>query len=124
VWDKITENDFADEVTRALEVLFPDDPPKFLARTPHGYHDADAIRADLGAAGFADISVIPLGATSTASSAYEAAAAYCQGTPLRTEIEARGSLEVATQHAAKAIARRFGSGAVSGRIRALVAVAG
>jgi ubiquinone/menaquinone biosynthesis C-methylase UbiE len=39
VWDRIQENEFADIVTTALAALFPDDPPRFLARTPHGYHD-------------------------------------------------------------------------------------
>src|SRR5450759_1348840 len=39
VWDKISENDFADVVTQALAGLFPQDPPRFMARTPHGYHD-------------------------------------------------------------------------------------
>ena len=39
VWDRITENEFADTVTTALECLFPKDPPRFMARTPHGYHD-------------------------------------------------------------------------------------
>lgn len=39
VWDRIEENEFADTVTAALELLFPEDPPRFLARTPHGYHD-------------------------------------------------------------------------------------
>jgi ubiquinone/menaquinone biosynthesis C-methylase UbiE len=36
VWDRIEDNELADEVTRALAVMFPDDPPRFLARTPHG----------------------------------------------------------------------------------------
>ena len=44
-------------VTQALATLFPHDPPRFLARTPHGYHDAEQIRAELNGAGFADISV-------------------------------------------------------------------
>lgn len=38
VWDRIEENEFADVVTTALASRFPDDPPRFLARTPHGYH--------------------------------------------------------------------------------------
>src|SRR6202012_2318163 len=36
VWDEISENEFADVITQALAELFPDDPPLFLARTPHG----------------------------------------------------------------------------------------
>ncbi|TIW90148.1 MAG: SAM-dependent methyltransferase, partial [Mesorhizobium sp.] len=52
---------------------------------------------------------------------YDAAAAYCQGTPLRAEIEARGgALEEATRHVANAMGKRFGEGPVRGRIRALV----
>ena len=47
--------------------------------------------------------------------------ALCQGTPLRTEIEARGgTLGDATAHAAKAIAQQFGIGPVEGRMQAHV----
>ena len=38
-WDRIEDNEFADVVTSALATFFPADPPRFLARTPHGYHD-------------------------------------------------------------------------------------
>ncbi len=125
VWGRIEDNEFADEVTRTLALLFPSDPPRFLARTPHGYHDPDRIRADLQAAAFENISIMPVEAVSAAPSPGEAAMAYCQGTPLRSEIEARGgSLEEATRTAAEALARRFGRGAISGRIQALVVAAG
>jgi DNA-binding protein len=47
------------------------------------------------------------------------AIAFCQGTPLRNEIEARGkSLSEATDIAAAAIAQRFGPDAVEGKIQA------
>ncbi len=52
VWDRIEENEFADTVTAALASLFPADPPRFLARTPHGYHDRPTIERDLAAGGF------------------------------------------------------------------------
>ena len=125
VWDRISENDFADTVTQALAEMFPDDPPRFMARTPHGYHDVDEIRADLKAAGFANASVDVVDARSKASSARDAAIAYCQGTPLRNEIEARDAsrLDEATAKAAEALARRFGNGAVDGGIRAIVITA-
>ena len=51
VWDKITDNEFADVVTEALSDVFPRDPPRFLARTPHGYCDADQVRDDLARSG-------------------------------------------------------------------------
>jgi ubiquinone/menaquinone biosynthesis C-methylase UbiE len=125
VWDKISENEFADVVTEALASVFPHDPPRFMARTPHGYYDADIIREQLAAAGFSNISVEPVDHTSKAPSPRRAAIAYCQGTPLRNEIEARDAsrLEDATSIAADAVARRFGNGPVEGRIRALVITA-
>jgi ubiquinone/menaquinone biosynthesis C-methylase UbiE len=125
VWDRIEENDFADVVTEALAAFFPQNPPRFMARTPHGYHDLDQIRDEVRAAGFATISVDPVDARSKAASARDVAVAYCQGTPLRNEIEARDAarLEEATVFAADALARRFGSGAVDGRIRAFVITA-
>ena len=122
VWDRISENEFADVVTQALAAIFPNDPPRFLARTPHGYHDVERIRAELNAAGFADISVDAVEHRSKAASPNDPAIAYCQGTPLRNEIEARDAsrLQEATKLAAEAVARRFGTGAVDGRIRAFV----
>ncbi len=55
VWDRIEENEFADVVTNALAEIFPTDPPRFLARTPHGYHDAVLIRDELLEAGFSSV---------------------------------------------------------------------
>src|SRR5215831_2312598 len=43
VWDRIEENEFADTILQALATVFPNDPPRFMARTPHGYHDRAAI---------------------------------------------------------------------------------
>jgi ubiquinone/menaquinone biosynthesis C-methylase UbiE len=51
VWDRIEEKEFADAVTAALASLFPADPPRFLARTPHGYHDRPTIERDFAAGG-------------------------------------------------------------------------
>lgn len=125
VWDRIEENAFADDVTKAVATVFPHDPPRFLARTPHGYHDIALIRQDLDRAGFAHIQIDTRQKVSRASSARDAAIAYCQGTPLRNEIEARDAsmLQLATDRATEAIARRYGDGPVAGRIQAHVIVA-
>ena len=125
VWDRISDNEFADVVTQALATLFPQDPPRFMARTPHGYHDADQIREQLRAAGFADVAIETVEHKSRAASPRDPAVAYCQGTPLRNEIEARDAsgLEQATTIAADALARRFGPGPVEGRIQAHVITA-
>jgi SAM-dependent methyltransferase len=123
VWDRIEVNEFPDAITTALAGVFPDDPPRFLARTPHGYHDKDAIRRDLAQGGFRAASeIVTVTETSRAASPRVAAVAFCQGTPLRNEIEARSAsrLEEATAAAEQAVARRFGAGAVQGRIQAHV----
>jgi len=121
VWDRIEENEFADAVTTALESLFPDDPPRFLARTPHGYSHVTTIERDLDSGGFISSPRIDIvAARSRAPSPRVPAIAYCQGTPLRNEIEARAKsrLGEATDIAAEAIARRFGPGPVDGKIQA------
>jgi SAM-dependent methyltransferase len=126
VWDRIEENEFADTVTTALESLFPKDPPRFLARTPHGYHDVALVGRDLQGGGFVSRPQIDtVAARSKAASPRIPALAYCQGTPLRSEIEARDRtrLAEATDFAAAAVARRFGAGAVDSKIQAhIVAV--
>jgi ubiquinone/menaquinone biosynthesis C-methylase UbiE len=122
VWDRIETNEFADVVTKTLAEVFPADPPRFMARTPHGYHDEVKIRAELQAAGFANVSAEAVEAHSRAPSPREPAVAYCQGTPLRNEIEARdpSGLEAATKRVAETLAGRFGPGPVDGRIQAIV----
>ena len=125
-WDRIEENEFVDTVTKALEPLFPDDPPRFHARVPNGYHDPETIARDLAAAGFtiqAQFSVVAK--QSEAGSARKVAMAYCQGTPLRNEIEERDAslLGDATIEAIRALKERFGNGPISGKIQAnLVAI--
>ncbi|GGH12452.1 ubiquinone/menaquinone biosynthesis methyltransferase [Alsobacter metallidurans] len=122
VWDRIAENEFADVVTAAMAELFPVNSPNFLARTPHGHHDAGATERALRDAGFGEVQIDVVKAVSRSASAQEPAYAYCQGTPLRNEILAQdpSGLERATQHAAAALRRRFGDGPVEGKIQALV----
>jgi ubiquinone/menaquinone biosynthesis C-methylase UbiE len=122
VWDEIAANPFSDLVTQAVAALFPDDPPRFLARSPHGYANLKRIIADLGAADFSAISAQTLDHVATAASPQDVAIGLCQGSPLRSEIEARdsSSLERATAAAAARIAGRFGRGPVSAPIRAHV----
>ena len=121
VRDQIDQNEFADTITNALEALFPLDPPLFLARVPHGYHVQSEIASDLAGGGFSRTpEITTLTSQSRADSARTPAVAYCQGTPLRNEIESRGALRLgeATDVGAAAIAERFGSGTVEGKIQA------
>lgn len=126
VWDRIEANEFADVVSRAMAGFFADDPPMFMARTPHGYFEEATVRADLVAGGFdAAIGFEHVEARSHAASAEIAALAYCQGTPMRNEIVARDAsrLDEATAVAAAAIRRAFGPAEVEGRISAFVVTA-
>lgn len=125
VWDALDKNEFAAEVTDELAEMFPDDPPRFMARTPHGYHDIAQIERELREAGFTRIGFDTVTAQSVAPSALIAATAYCQGTPVRMEIEERdaGALQDAMQRAAARIATVHGDGEVRGRIQARVVTA-
>ena len=125
VWDHIAANEFANVVTEAAASVFPDDPPRFLARTPHGYHDVEFIHDEVRKAGFSQVLITTLEKISTAPSPRHPAIAYCQGTPLRNEIESRDTnlLEYVTERTAEAIAARFGDGPVVGKIRAHIVAA-
>ena len=125
VWDRIEENVFANDVTNALAEVFPSDPPRFLARTPHGYYDTALIRSELEKAGFSNVVIETRAEQSRASSPRHPAVAYCQGTPLRNEIEARDAakLQLATDYAASTIADRHGGGGVAAKIQAHVIMA-
>jgi hypothetical protein len=92
-----------------------------MTRTPHGYYDVATIQRDLRNGGFVTAPYIDtIAARSIAGSARIPALAYCQGTPLRNEIDARNKslLGHATEVAENAIARRFGHGKVDGKIQA------
>jgi ubiquinone/menaquinone biosynthesis C-methylase UbiE len=123
VWDRIEENEFADVITNALAKMFPEDPPRFLARTPHGHYDRSTIEQNLRAGGFVQLpQITTLAFRSVADSPRIPAVAYCEGTPLRNEVEARDAsrLNEATNIATAAIAQRFGDGKVDGKIQAVV----
>src|SRR6476660_424333 len=72
VWDEISTSEFADVVAQTLAEEFPQDPPRFMARTPHGYHDVERIRAELAAAGFKSVSASATDHVSRAPSARDA----------------------------------------------------
>lgn len=76
-------------------------------------------------AGFADIDIETREEVSRAPSAHDAATAYCQGTLLRNETEARdaGLLKFAMDRAKEAVASRHGEGPVASKIQTHVIVA-
>jgi len=126
VWDRIENNEFADVVTRAVGTLWPEDPPQFLPRAPHGYYDEAVIQSHVAGGGF----VTPAGfealeVRSRAVSSELPAVAYCQGTPLRGEIEARDPTRLveATEAATAALRDRFGATDLDSKIRGYVITA-
>jgi hypothetical protein len=94
------------------------DSAMFLARTPHGHYDTAALEAQLQAAGFGAVTTEIVTRESQAANARSVAIGYCQGTPMRNEIEAHDPdrLAEATEAAAVAITNRFGPGPVTGKI--------
>ncbi len=122
VWDKLEVNELAALCSATVASLFPQSPPNFMATLPHGYYDVEGIRKTLAEAGFEEIAAEVLPKRSRAPLAQEAAMAYCQGTPMRSEIEARDptKLQLATDLTAKAIADKFGTGAIDAGIQAIV----
>jgi SAM-dependent methyltransferase len=124
-WDALPPNELAHAVGEALLPLYPQPPAPqdFLARGPHGYFDLDRVADDLARGGW---QLLPQAATlalrSRTTDALTAARAYCLGTPLRNEIEARAThgLDMVTAAAAQRIAQRFGTGAIDAGMQAHV----
>ena len=120
-WGRVEENGLTAALAEAVREIFPDDPPDFFRRVPFGYHDVARIEADLEAAGFTGIEIESVAKRSRIGSAREAAIGLCQGSPLRAEIEARGSLEAATDAAERAVARFAGPDGIDAPMLAHVA---
>jgi len=125
VWDSLAHNEASLIGARAVAALFPDDPPRFIERTPFGYCDLAAIRRDVESAGFRRLSIETVGKVSRAPSAEHFAIGLCKGTPLRNEIEARDAarLDEATAAVTRALVARFGSGAFDNAMSAHVVTA-
>jgi ubiquinone/menaquinone biosynthesis C-methylase UbiE len=125
VWDSLANNEISDIIQGAVAELFPEDPPQFFARTPHGYHDKDAITAAMKEAGFIDVTIETVTHRGRAPTAVDAVIGFVQGSPLRSEIEARDAkrLEEATAAAAAKVTAKFGDGPIDARIQAHVITA-
>jgi len=125
VWSRLADNEIPHVIHEAVAALFPGDPPGFLARAPYGPHDVAALTEQLRRAGFTDIAADTVALRSRAPSPRDPAIGFCQGSPLRNEIEARGAgaLAAATDAAEAALAARFGRGPIEAGIKAHVVTA-
>lgn len=105
IWNDTNHNPGSKAISDAVASLFPNDPPRFLDRTPFGYSDRTRIEQDLKVAGFSDIAFETVEKRSRLPSARDAAIGMCMGSPLRNEIEERDPalLEKAVDAAAEAL---------------------
>ena len=106
VWDSIDRNPASQAISDALASLFPDDPPRFLDRTPFGHHDTAVLTRELREAGFVRVEVASLVKRHGRVSARDAAEGLCRGSPLAAEIAAHGpdAMDRAVEAAARALA--------------------
>lgn len=123
IWDTAESSDFPRVLAEALTAVLPDDPPTFVARTPHGYADPREIERDLVAGGLPQADVDRLVLRGTANSAADLAEGFCRGTPLRFELEARGSLDELTRRVADEMTARLGAGQVTGDLAGFIVTA-
>ena len=123
---------FVEGVDRGQTTLFPECLEDWIGEdNPVRVIDAFVEELDLAELGFDGVDPEATGRPSyhpsvlLASSPRLPAVAYCQGTLLRNEIEAReaGKLEAATDYVASAIAEKHGCGEVPAKIQAHVIVA-
>lgn len=125
VWDRVDDNELTRVTSDAVARCFPDDPPRFFERTPHGYRDSAVIRGDLEQAGFTHVDIVRVEKTTSVASAERTARGLCQGTPLRNEIEARAPdrLDEVTAAVRTALTAQFGPEPFEHRMSALVVTA-
>jgi len=123
-WAPLDTHVFETAMITALARVFPDDPPTFLARVPHGYADPDVFAADATAGGLRCDSITPVTLEGTTASAADLAAGYCGGTPLLAEISARADLATATAAVTEELTALLGEGPVTGAMTAHVLAAG
>jgi SAM-dependent methyltransferase len=119
-WAELADNDHAAALSHAVDGLFPDDPPRFITTVPHGYHDPDAIAADLAAAGFRQVHHVTVTLAGTAESADGMARGFCMGSPLRAELAARGDVESLTEQISAILTSTLGDGPLTGSMAAHV----
>jgi hypothetical protein len=122
VWESVAKNPIVAATLTGLSRLYPQHPSWFLERTPCGYRETEVIRADLAAGGFSDCRIETVTLRGCAASPMSPAIGFCQGSPMRAELEALDptGLEAATIAAAAAIAEQFGEGAFETELCALV----
>ena len=122
-WDRIDTHGFGRALVEALARVFPGDVPPFLESVPHGYTDPEVVRGHLLEAGYVVEALETLTLQGHAASAADVATGFCTGTPLRSEIVARGDLEATTRTVRAEMTALLGDGPVSASMSAHVVLA-
>jgi SAM-dependent methyltransferase len=119
VWDRREEIAIQYTASEIVGRSLSLDPASLLAPP---YYDAEIVRSDLAAAGFASVDVEKLQERSRTSSSKDAAIATCHGGVLRTHIESHAPecLEEITDAVADALTKRFGAGPIDAPMHAIL----
>jgi ubiquinone/menaquinone biosynthesis C-methylase UbiE len=88
VWDRLEANIGSAAIHRAVCGAVPEPKPEFIARTPFGYNDREAIEHDLRAAGFTEIAIERVTFASPPGCGARLARGMCLGSPLANELAA------------------------------------
>jgi ubiquinone/menaquinone biosynthesis C-methylase UbiE len=125
IWDGLATNDFARAVHAVVSSLAPE-AADFISRVPHGYHDVEAISADLRGAGLTDADVETVTIEVTADAA-DLAAGFVYGSPLGAALDAAGvAAQVVVEQATARLLSECAAverGSVRGRLQAFIATA-
>lgn len=119
-WDTLGTHGFEDPLVAALRQLLPPGPPLFLETVPHGYTELAVITADVAAGGLAPETVETVTVEGRAEVTADLVRGYCQGTPLRSDIEQRGDLDATTAALIDLLEARLGPGPVTATMNAHV----
>ena len=120
VWDVVEASPFPAAMVESLAAVFPEDPPGFIVRIPHGYTDPDQIRSDVQAGGLRPERLDRVVLRGTATSARVVAEGFSLGTPLRFALQERGPLDGLTQVLGDEMTARLGPGPVESDLAAFV----
>ncbi|WP_354570180.1 class I SAM-dependent methyltransferase [Glaciihabitans sp. UYNi722] len=123
VWDVVSASPFPLAMVDSLAAVFPDDPPTFIVRVPHGYADTGQIRSDLVAGGMQETGLERVVLSGVAVDARTLTEGFCLGTPLRFALQERGDLDTLTARLADEMTSRLGDGPLEAESAAWVVTA-
>lgn len=111
VWRSIEDNKAALLMSETVEAAFPEDPPLFMRRMPHGHDVPELIVERLRAAGFSEADVVEVRERSRAATWADVIPGFTHGSPLRAEIESRNAsrLDAISQAAIDAGTAAYGN---------------